>query len=111
MSTLVIVESPAKAKTIKKYLGPGYEVVASMGHVRDLPAAKLSVDVKHDFAPKYAVIKGKEKLVSELKKMLKKAIKLSSQPTLIAREKRYRGTFRPCSISISRTRTESLSTR
>ena len=68
MSTLVIVESPAKAKTIKKYLGPGYEVVASMGHVRDLPAAKLSVDVKNGFTPKYAVIKGKEKLVSELKK-------------------------------------------
>ncbi len=52
MSTLVIVESPAKAKTIKKYLGPGYEVVASMGHVRDLPAAKLSVDVKNGFTPK-----------------------------------------------------------
>ena len=68
MSVLVIVESPAKAKTIKKYLGPGYEVIASMGHVRDLPAAKLSVDVKHDFAPKYAVIKGKESLVKELKK-------------------------------------------
>ncbi|NLA76972.1 MAG: DNA topoisomerase I, partial [Clostridiales bacterium] len=66
MSKLVIVESPAKAKTIKKYLGAGYEVTASMGHVRDLPAAKLSVDVKNDFAPKYAIIKGKEKLVKEL---------------------------------------------
>ena len=68
MSILVIVESPAKAKTIKKYLGSGYEVVASMGHVRDLPAAKLSVDVKNGFVPKYAVIKGKENLVKELKK-------------------------------------------
>ncbi len=67
MSKLVIVESPAKAKTIKKYLGSGYEVVASMGHVRDLPKARLCVDVKNDFAPKYAIIKGKEKLVSELK--------------------------------------------
>ncbi len=67
MSKLVIVESPSKAKTIKKYLGPGYEVVASMGHVRDLPENRLSVDVKHDFAPKYVIIKGKEKLVDELK--------------------------------------------
>ena len=67
MSKLVIVESPSKAKTIKKYLGPGYEVVASMGHVRDLPEKRLSVDVKHDFAPKYTIIKGKEKLVDELK--------------------------------------------
>lgn len=66
MSKLVIVESPTKAGTIKKYLGSGFEVKASMGHVRDLPASKLSVDVKHDFAPKYAVIKGKEKLVKEL---------------------------------------------
>lgn len=54
MSKLVIVESPAKAKTIQKYLGKGYEVTASMGHVRDLPPARLSVDVKKDFAPKYA---------------------------------------------------------
>ncbi len=68
MSKLVIVESPAKAKNIKKYLGSGYEVMASMGHVRDLPAARLSVDVKHDFAPKYAIIKGKEQLVKDLKK-------------------------------------------
>lgn len=67
MSDLVIVESPAKAKTIKKYLGSGYEVVASMGHVRDLPKSRLSVDIKNDFAPKYEIIKGKEKLVDELK--------------------------------------------
>ncbi len=67
MSKLVIVESPAKAKTIKKYLGNDFDVVASMGHIRDLPAAKLNVDVKNDFSPKYAIIKGKEKLVKELK--------------------------------------------
>ncbi len=69
MSDLVIVESPAKAKTIKKYLGSNYEVVASMGHVRDLPKARLSVDIKNDFAPKYDIIKGKEKLVKELKSL------------------------------------------
>lgn len=69
MSDLVIVESPAKAKTIKKYLGNNYEVVASMGHVRDLLKARLSVDIKNDFAPKYDIIKGKEKLVKELKKL------------------------------------------
>ncbi|MBP3939040.1 MAG: type I DNA topoisomerase [Clostridia bacterium] len=67
MSKLIIVESPTKVKTIKKYLGKDYDVTASMGHVRDLPAAKLSVDIKNDFAPKYSVIKGKEKLVKELK--------------------------------------------
>ena len=66
MSNLVIVESPAKAKTIKKYLGEDYEVVASMGHVRDLPSARLSVDVNNNFEPKYEIIKGKEKLVDEL---------------------------------------------
>ena len=66
MSDLVIVESPAKAKTIKKYLGEGYDVVASMGHVRDLPSARLSVDVNNNFEPKYEIIKGKEKLVDEL---------------------------------------------
>lgn len=68
MSKLVIVESPAKAKNIKGYLGKGYEVVASMGHVRDLPSARLSVDIEHDFAPKYAIIKGKENFVKELQK-------------------------------------------
>ena len=68
MSKLVIVESPAKAKNIKGYLGKGYEVVASMGHVRDLPAERLSVDIENDFAPKYEVIKGKEDFVKKLKK-------------------------------------------
>ncbi len=67
MAKLVIVESPSKAKTIQKYLGKGYEVIASMGHVRDLPSARLSVDVKDHFKPKYSIIKGKEKLVKELK--------------------------------------------
>ncbi len=73
MSKLVIVESPSKAKSIQKYLGKDYTVVSSKGHVRDLPAAKLSVDVKNDFAPKYAVIKGKEKLVKELKELAETA--------------------------------------
>lgn len=76
MSNLVIVESPAKAKTIKKYLGKDFEVIASMGHVRDLPSARLSVDVKKDFAPKYEIIKGKEKLVDELKKLAGKSDKV-----------------------------------
>lgn len=73
MSKLVIVESPAKAKTIKKYLGNGFEVVASMGHVRDLPKSKLGVDLENNFAPKYEEIKGKETLISSLKSAAKKS--------------------------------------
>ena len=73
MSKLVIVESPAKAKTIKKYLGPGYEVVASMGHIRDLNPNRLSVEIKKKFAPKYELIKGKEKLADDLIKLAKKS--------------------------------------
>lgn len=76
MSDLVIVESPAKAKTIKKYLGSGYEVVASMGHIRDLPKSRLSVDIKNNFSPKYEIIKGKEKLVDELKAAADKSEKI-----------------------------------
>ncbi len=76
MSKLIIVESPTKVKTIKKYLGKDYNVVATVGHIRDLPAARLCVDVKKDFAPKYSVIKGKEKLVSELKEAAKEADKI-----------------------------------
>lgn len=76
MSDLVIVESPAKAKTIKKYLGGNYEVIASMGHVRDLPKSRLSVDIKKKFTPKYEIIKGKEKLVDELKELAEKSDKV-----------------------------------
>ncbi len=73
MSKLVIVESPAKAKTIKKYLGSGYEVIASMGHVRDLPKSKLGVDIEHDFAPQYIAMRGKEEVLRSLKTAAKKA--------------------------------------
>ncbi len=73
MPKLVIVESPTKVKTIKKYLGTDYDVVATMGHIRDLPESRLSVDIKKKFAPKYEIIKGKEKLVEELKEKAEKS--------------------------------------
>jgi DNA topoisomerase-1 len=66
--SLVIVESPAKAKTINRYLGPGFVVKASMGHVRDLPKTKLGVDVEHDFTPSYVVIPDKKKVIADLRK-------------------------------------------
>jgi DNA topoisomerase-1 len=66
-NALVIVESPAKAKTIKKYLGRGYVVKASVGHVKDLPRKKMGIDVKHGFRPEYVVIEKKEKVLSEIK--------------------------------------------
>ncbi|HME92422.1 MAG TPA: toprim domain-containing protein, partial [Myxococcaceae bacterium] len=70
---LVVVESPAKAKTIKKYLGSSYVVKASIGHVKDLPKSKMGVDVARGFKPHYQVIKGKEKVLAELKKEAKSA--------------------------------------
>lgn len=70
---LVIVESPAKAKTIKKFLGSNYEVMASMGHVRDLPKSALGIDIENDYEPKYITIRGKGDLIAELKKAVKKA--------------------------------------
>lgn len=73
---LVIVESPAKAKTIKKFLGSSYQVVASNGHVRDLPKSQMGVDLDHDFEPKYITIRGKGELLSQLKKEVKKADKV-----------------------------------
>lgn len=76
MSDLVIVESPAKAKTIQKYLGNGYEVIASMGHIRDLPKSKLGVDTDNDFQPQYTDMKGKEDVIKELKKRAKKCGKI-----------------------------------
>ncbi len=79
---LVIVESPAKAKTIQKYLGKGYEVEASLGHVKDLPKSTLGVDIEHGFATDYEVIPGKEKVLSKLKKLAKgmDAIYLAPDP-------------------------------
>ncbi len=73
MADLIIVESPEKAKTIQKFLGSGYDVVASKGHVRDLPEKRLSVDIKKNFKPAYEIIKGKEKLVEELEARAKKS--------------------------------------
>ncbi len=76
MSDLVIVESPAKAKTIQKYLGTGYEVIASMGHIRDLPKSKLGVDTDNNFQPQYIDMKGKEDVIKDLKKRAKKCGKV-----------------------------------
>lgn len=76
MPDLVIVESPAKAKTIQKYLGSGYEVIASMGHIRDLPKSKMGVDTENNFAPQYVDMKGKEDVIKELRKHAKKCDKI-----------------------------------
>ena len=73
---LVVVESPAKVKTIKKFLGANYEVAASNGHVRDLPKSQLGVDVEHDYEPKYITIRGKGDILANLRKEVKKAEKI-----------------------------------
>ena len=73
MSKLVIVESPAKAKTIGKYLGSDYVVKASMGHLRDLPRKTMGVDLEHDFKPEYGPIEGKDKIIADLRKAAKEA--------------------------------------
>ena len=79
---LVIVESPAKVKTIKKFLGSNYDVAASYGHVRDLPKSRMGIDVDHDYEPKYITIRGKGELLAELRKKVKKAdrIYLATDP-------------------------------
>ena len=71
--SLVIVESPTKAKTIRKFLGRKYEVKASMGHVRDLPRSQFGVDVENDYQPKYITIRGKGSILQELRKSAKNA--------------------------------------
>ena len=73
---LVIVESPAKAKTIGRFLGSNYSVTASMGHVRDLPKSQMGVDIENDFEPKYITIRGKGELLASLRKAVKKADKV-----------------------------------
>src|SRR5215813_2669220 len=75
-SSLVVVESPTKAKTIGKYLGTGYTVKATVGHVRDLPQRELGVDVERGFAPKYITIRGKGKALAELKKAAKSSSRI-----------------------------------
>ncbi|MCI2131509.1 MAG: type I DNA topoisomerase [Lachnospiraceae bacterium] len=75
-NNLVIVESPTKVKSVKKFLGPSYTVLASNGHVRDLPKSSLGIDVEHDFEPKYITIRGKGELVASLKKAASKADKV-----------------------------------
>ena len=79
---LVIVESPAKVKTIKKFLGSTYEVTASNGHVRDLPKSKMGIDIEHDYEPQYITIRGKGELLAGLRKLVKKAdcIYLATDP-------------------------------
>lgn len=74
--TLVIVESPSKAKTIGKYLGSNYKVIASVGHVRDLPKSKLGIDIENDFEPQYIAIRGKGDIIKEMRKEAKKASKI-----------------------------------
>ena len=79
MKNLVIVESPSKSKTIEKYLGKGYKVVSSKGHIRDLTTKGkygLGVDIEDNFLPSYEIIKGKKKMVSDLKKEVKESDKV-----------------------------------
>ena len=78
--SLIIVESPAKARTITKYLGRGYTVMASIGHVKDLPTSKLGVDIEHDFTPQYVTIKGKTQVLADIKKKAKEADKVFLAP-------------------------------
>lgn len=80
--SLIIVESPTKARTISKYLGRGYTVMASVGHIKDLPTSKLGVDLEHDFEPQYVTIKGKAKVLADIKKKAEEADKvyLASDP-------------------------------
>ena len=78
--SLIIVESPTKARTITKYLGRGYAVMASVGHIKDLPTSKLGVDLEHDFEPQYVTIKGKAKVLADIKKKAEEADKIFLAP-------------------------------
>lgn len=92
---LVIVESPAKARTIEKYLGGDYKVIASMGHLRDLPKSKLGVDIEHGFTPEYIPVAARSDVINELKKRSKEAGTVYlSPPTRTARAKRSAGISR-----------------
>ena len=90
---LVIVESPAKVKTIRKFLGTNYEVAASNGHVRDLPKSQLGIDVENGYEPKYITIRGKGDILANLRKEVKKAEKYILQLTLTVRGRQFRGIY------------------
>jgi len=89
----VIVESPTKAKTIGAFLGKGFTVKSSFGHVRDLPKGKMGVDTEHDFAPSYVIPTKARKTVTELKKLAASPMKFTSPPTKTAKEKLF---MAPC---------------
>lgn len=97
---LVIVESPAKAKTIKKYLGSKYIVKASMGHVRDLPRSQMGVEINDNFNPKYITIRGKGPVLKELKTAAKKVKKSFSRLTPTEKEKQLPGIWPTASTLI-----------
>ena len=85
MANLVIIESPFKATAIKSYLGSGYKVVASNGHIRDLPKSTFGIDIENNFEPHYINIRGKADIINEIKNTLR--------PTPTARARRYHGTL------------------
>ena len=88
---LVIVESPAKVKTIKKFLGANYDVEASNGHVRDFPKSQFGIDVEHDFEPKYITIEERENCLQSFARLQRKQIRFILQLTLTARERQFPG--------------------
>lgn len=87
----MIVESPAKAKTIEKYLGRNYKVLASVGHIRDLKKSTMSVDFENNYEPEYINIRGKGPLINDLKKKLKRLNKSILRATQIEKEKLFLG--------------------
>ena len=92
---LVIVESPAKVKTIKKFLGSNYEVAASNGHVRDLPKSSLGIDVEHDYEPKYITIRGKGIFSQIFAGRSGRRRRFIWLPTLTGKERQFPGIFLP----------------
>lgn len=109
---LVIVESPAKAKTIEKYLGRNYKVVASLGHIRDLPKSQMGVDIEHNYEPKYISIRGKGDVIKDLKKNAKKKPStFTSRLTRTAKGRPLRGTSATSWTSTPKPRTGWCSTK
>jgi len=111
--SLIIVESPTKIKTIKKFLGPDCEIMATKGHIKDLPKSKLSIDIEHDFTPTYHVIEGRKKIIDEIRRAAKNAppsfsprtpiVKERPLPGMSPRRSREKGnTFTACSSMTSR---------